>query len=85
MEQAALEVYLNIAEWSGGVYGAEAAAQHYFGKSAASLTQREAALLATVLPNPLNRSASNPTGAQASQADVLQRRIGQLGPLLDCY
>lgn len=84
-KQRILEVYLNIVEWSGGVYGAEAAAQHYFGKSAASLSQREAALLATVLPNPLNRSASNPTGSQASQVDVLQRRIGQLGPLLDCY
>lgn len=80
-----LEVYLNIVEWSGGVYGAEAAARHYFGKSAADLSQREAALLATVLPNPLNRSASNPTSNQVSQAGVLQRRIGQLGPLLDCY
>ncbi|MEM7122122.1 MAG: monofunctional biosynthetic peptidoglycan transglycosylase [Pseudomonadota bacterium] len=84
-KQRILEVYLNIVEWSGGVYGAEAAAQHYFGKSAANLSQREAALLATVLPNPLNRSASNPTSSQVSHADVLQRRIGQLGPLLDCY
>ncbi len=80
-----LEVYLNIVEWSGGVYGAEAAAQYYFGKPAANLSQREAALLATVLPNPLSRSASNPTSSQVNQADVLQRRIGQLGPLLDCY
>ncbi len=84
-KQRILEVYLNIVEWSGGVYGAEAAAQHYFGKSAADLTQREAALLATVLPNPLERSASDPTNQQRQQADVLIRRIGQIRPLLDCY
>jgi monofunctional biosynthetic peptidoglycan transglycosylase len=80
-----LEVYLNIVEWSGGVYGAEAAAQHYFGKTAADLSQREAALLATVLPNPLNRSASDPTGEQLQHADRLITRIGQIRPLLDCY
>ncbi len=84
-KQRILEVYLNIVEWSGGVYGAQAAAYHYFGKPASALTQREAALLATVLPNPLQRSASNPTGTQANQANVIVRRIGQLGPLLDCY
>jgi monofunctional biosynthetic peptidoglycan transglycosylase len=80
-----LETYLNVVEWSGGVYGAEAAAQHYFGKPAADLTQREAALLATVLPNPRERSASNPTGGQQSTADTLLHRIGQIRPLLDCY
>lgn len=84
-KQRVLEVYLNIVEWSGGVYGAEAAAKYYFGKPAADLSQREAALLATVLPNPLNRSASNPTGEQASHANTLITRIGQIRPLLDCY
>ena len=48
-----LEIYLNVAEWGQGVYGAEAAAQHHFGKPAAQLTEEEAALLAAILPAPL--------------------------------
>jgi len=47
-----LEIYLNIAEWGRGVYGAEAAARHHFGKSAGELTAEEAALLAAMLPAP---------------------------------
>ncbi|MDX2251161.1 MAG: monofunctional biosynthetic peptidoglycan transglycosylase [Nitrospira sp.] len=47
-----LELYLNVAEWGRGVYGAEAAARHHFGKSAADLTQDEAAWLAAMLPSP---------------------------------
>ena len=46
------EIYLNIAEWDEGVFGAEAAAQHYFGVPASALTRRQAALLATALPAP---------------------------------
>lgn len=48
-----LEIYLNIAEWGDGVYGAEAAARHYFYKSAKELTADESALLAAMLPSPL--------------------------------
>ncbi|MGE5893739.1 MAG: monofunctional biosynthetic peptidoglycan transglycosylase, partial [bacterium] len=47
-----LEIYLNVVEWGDGIFGAEAAAQHYFGKSASDLSAEEAARLATVLPNP---------------------------------
>ena len=47
-----LELYLNVAEWGRGVYGAEAAARHHFGKSAAELTADEAAWLAAILPAP---------------------------------
>lgn len=47
-----LELYLNVAEWGRGVYGAEAAARHHFGKSAAELTLDEAAWLAAILPSP---------------------------------
>lgn len=47
-----LELYLNVAEWGNGVYGAEAAARHHFGKSAQELTQEEAAWLAAILPSP---------------------------------
>lgn len=48
-----LELYLNIAEWGRNIYGAEAAARHHFGKSAARLTKNEAAWLAAMLPSPL--------------------------------
>ena len=56
-----VEVYLNVAEFDEGVFGIDAAAQHYFGRSAAKLTETQAARLAAVLPNPKGRSASNPT------------------------
>ncbi|MBI4239097.1 MAG: monofunctional biosynthetic peptidoglycan transglycosylase [Deltaproteobacteria bacterium] len=47
-----LELYLNIAEWAPGVYGAEAAAQHYFKRPARELSGPQAAFLASILPNP---------------------------------
>ncbi len=47
-----LELYLNVAEWGEGIFGAEAASRRYFGKPAAALTPLEAARLASVLPNP---------------------------------
>ncbi|MBD0372359.1 MAG: transglycosylase domain-containing protein [Pyrinomonadaceae bacterium] len=49
-----LEIYLNIIEWGDGIYGAEAASQYYFKKSAADLTPREAAFLSAMIPSPLN-------------------------------
>ena len=56
-KQRLMEIYLNIVEWAPGVYGAEAAAQHHFGKSAAELDPQEAAQLAAALPNPKRRNA----------------------------
>lgn len=56
-----MEVYLNVIEMGPGVYGTEAAAQHYFNKSAAKLTRSEAASIAAILPNPIRWSASKPT------------------------
>ena len=56
-----LEVYLNVAEFDAGVFGAEAAAQHYFGVSAADLSDVQAARLAAILPAPKDRSASRPS------------------------
>jgi monofunctional biosynthetic peptidoglycan transglycosylase len=53
-----LELYLNVIEWGDGIYGAEAAAQHYFHKSAAALTANEAAFLSAMIPNP--RTVFNP-------------------------
>lgn len=55
-----MEVYLNIAEMGPGVYGAEAATRHHFGKSARNLSRREAAQLAAILPSPIKRNAGNP-------------------------
>lgn len=63
-----LEVYMNVAEFDEGVFGVEAAARHYFGTSAKALTPTQAARLAMVLPNPKERSASRPTGAQRSRS-----------------
>ncbi|HPQ81730.1 MAG TPA: monofunctional biosynthetic peptidoglycan transglycosylase [bacterium] len=47
-----LEIYLNVVEWGNGVFGAEAASRHYFNKNASTLTKREAAFLAAILPKP---------------------------------
>jgi monofunctional biosynthetic peptidoglycan transglycosylase len=70
-----LEVYLNIAEFGPGTYGAEAAAQRFFHKSAARLTRSDAAALAAVLPNPRRFSAAAPSRY------VLQRRDWILGQM----
>lgn len=53
-----LEIYLNVIEWGDGIYGAEAAAQYYLRKSAASLSASEAAFLSAIIPNP--RTVFNP-------------------------
>lgn len=68
-----LEAYLNVAEWGPGIYGAEAAAQHYFGKSARSLTPREAARLAAILPSPRRWSASEPNRRVLRRAQRIER------------
>jgi monofunctional biosynthetic peptidoglycan transglycosylase len=79
-----LEHYLNNVEFGPGIYGAQAAARHHSGRDAAALTPRQAALLAAVLPNPLERSAGAPSDFVQRQADRIQTRMRQLGPLLDC-
>jgi monofunctional biosynthetic peptidoglycan transglycosylase len=63
-----MEVYLNVAEWGDGIFGAEAAARHHFGKSARNLTRGEAALLAAALPNPRVRNAGRPTARHRALA-----------------
>ncbi len=73
-----LEIYLNIAEWGpNGQFGAEAGARHAFGKSARQLTAREAALLASVLPNPLQRSARNPSATVRRLAGIYEARAAR--------
>jgi monofunctional biosynthetic peptidoglycan transglycosylase len=79
-----LEVYLNLAEWGKGVFGAEAAARHYFNKSAERLDAREAALLATALPNPGHRNAARPSPRHAGLATRIMARARTAGPLVEC-
>ena len=71
-----VEVYLNVAEWAPGVYGAEAAARHWFGKSAADLSAREAARLAAVLPSPRRYSASSPGPYVRGRTRRIQAAMG---------
>ncbi|MFM8747398.1 MAG: monofunctional biosynthetic peptidoglycan transglycosylase [Aestuariivirga sp.] len=79
-----MEIYLNIVEWAPGVYGAEAAAWHHFGKPAKKLNKTEAARLAAVLPNPIRRNAGKPSkGVRAIASRILVRMAG-IGPYLTC-
>jgi monofunctional biosynthetic peptidoglycan transglycosylase len=70
-----LEIYLNIAEWGpNGEFGAEAAARYAFAKSARDLTERQAAELAAILPNPVRRSARIPNLQVRRLAALYERR-----------
>ncbi|MBF0664787.1 MAG: monofunctional biosynthetic peptidoglycan transglycosylase [Brevundimonas sp.] len=71
-----MEVYLNVAEWAPGVYGAEAAARHWFGKSAADLSPREAARLAAILPSPRRYDAASPGPYIRRRAARVQAAMG---------
>ena len=66
-----LEVYLNVAETGNGIFGVEAAAQHYFGVSAAKLSDRQAALIAAALPNPKERNPAKPSNYLAKRARAI--------------
>jgi len=67
-----LELYLNIVEWGDNVYGAEAAAHYYFGKSAANLSLHESSLMASLLPNPIYFNPfKRPNSCRRMQARVL--------------
>ena len=71
-----MEVYLNVAEWAPGVYGAEAASQHWFGKSADALTAREAARLAAILPSPRRYNAASPGPYVRRRTSRIQAAMG---------
>jgi monofunctional biosynthetic peptidoglycan transglycosylase len=74
-----LEVYSNIAEFGDGVYGAEAAARHFFGKSAAQLAESQSARLAAVLPNPKRFRVEAPTPYVRRREAWILRQMRQLG------
>ena len=74
-KQRILEIYLNSVEWGEGVFGAEAAAQHYFRKPAAKLTALEAARLAVMLPRPRYFEKLPNSGYLAERAAVIVERL----------
>lgn len=74
-----LEIYLNIAEFGPGVFGAEVAARRSFDRSAAELTARQASTLAAVLPNPKRLSAAEPSRYVERRVAWILRQIKQLG------
>ena len=74
-----MEVYLNVIEMGPGIYGAEAAAQHYFHCSAKQLSARQAALITACYPAPLHRNPARPSGYLNRQAGVIQGRMTKYG------
>jgi monofunctional biosynthetic peptidoglycan transglycosylase len=80
-----MEIYLNIAQWGpNGEFGAEAGARSAFGKSAADLDRREAALLASILPNPVRRSARRPGPGVRRLAGIYEARVRSASTLAGC-
>jgi monofunctional biosynthetic peptidoglycan transglycosylase len=71
-----LEIYLNVAEWGQGIFGAEAAARHYFGISAADLTASQAARLAAMLPNPRFFDKHRGSDDLTRRTDFILSRMG---------
>lgn len=79
-----MEVYLNVAEWGDGLFGIESAARRYFHKKASQLDAREAALLATSLPNPIKRDAAHPSPLQRRLAAGVISRARDNSERLNC-
>jgi monofunctional glycosyltransferase len=73
-----LEVYVNVIEWGPGIYGVEAASQRYFDVPASGLDARQAALLAAVLPNPLERNPVEPSLSLDRRATMIARRAARV-------
>src|SRR5688572_17501118 len=79
-KQRILELYLNLIEWGDGIYGAEAAARTYFGKSAAEVGPQEAALLAAAIVNPRLLNPGHPTARLRRRQQMIARRMGAVTP-----
>jgi monofunctional glycosyltransferase len=77
-KQRMMEVYLNVAQFGPGIFGAEAASQYYFHKSAAELSRHEAVLLAAALPNPRFRNPAK----QSRRALVIARAVERRMPIM---
>jgi monofunctional glycosyltransferase len=72
-----LEIYLNVAEWGDGIFGAEAAAQRHFHTSAVELNSEEAARLAAVLPSPLHWNPSSDQKVVLRRKELILKRMGK--------
>lgn len=77
-KQRILEIYLNIAELGPGVYGVGAASRYYFGRTPAGISFEQAALLAAVLPNPVQMSAARPSDYVRERQDWIQAQMRRL-------
>ena len=76
-----LEVYLNVIEMGDGIYGAEAASQKYFKRSASKLSKSQAALIAAILPNPIKYSATKPSNYITKRQLWIMRNMEYIGQL----
>ena len=74
-KQRILEIYLNIVEWGTGIFGAQAASEHYFQTSAAKLSKRQAAMLAAMLPNPRYYDTHRNSRRLARKTQIILRRM----------
>jgi monofunctional biosynthetic peptidoglycan transglycosylase len=79
-KQRIFEIYLNVVEWGDGVWGAEAAARHYFGVSAAALSRQQAALLAGALINPRRYNPGRPPTRLLRRQRIILARMGTVEP-----
>ena len=79
-KQRILELYLNVIEWGNGIWGAEAAARSYFGKSAADLSPSESALLAASIPNTRIFDPRNPSARLIRRQQMVLGRMGNVTP-----
>ncbi len=80
-----IEIYLNVVEWGEGIFGIEAAARHYFGKSASALGPEEAARLAVILPNPRKLSPIGNSRYVATRAGVIQNIMLKRGIIIPAF
>ncbi len=70
-----LELYLNVIEWGPGIFGAEAASEHWYQSTASQLTRDQAARLAAIIPNPLKRAPAR----EDEYAEEIQERMKMMG------
>ena len=80
-----IEIYLNVVEWGEGIFGAEAAARHYYGKNAAALGPEEAARLAVVLPNPLRWNPAGNSRTVLNRSQIIQNIMIRRGIIIPVY
>jgi monofunctional glycosyltransferase len=83
-KQRVIELYLNVVEFGPGLYGVQAAAEHYFDRSAEALTPEQAAELTALLPDPLHWSLARPQPIVRERTGIILHRAEGLGPLVSC-